>query len=689
MNAIQEQGCRNFLKLLATHYNFKIVTGAECPATNRETVYLPDLKNLDPVEVNGYSFHEFLHLAHTDFNVVNYGASIFVRGVFNALEDTRIEMLGVKEYPGGQFVLNGRISALLDKSPSWWSSPDPKKACSYLTSYICLFGKVKFLASPARLTPCLAEGRRLLGGMLGEPLMTRLDQLLLEATPKLSSSRAAYLLARRIERLLREMRDEEEDKDEAHDGADDVGPTSNADTNSAPGASNSSSATPQGNAASSPQQGEGRGSSGKSADEKNQGAAGSATPNDAEAADASSASSSRTSCAGKGEPDASAADEKSSAQAAQTDCPDGQDEADEGGAALREANGEPPASVDASSSEEPSAKSSAAASQQGSRPSASDQRQSIRAALNPQEPQENFLSNGLDGKEPARGRIPKVKTDLLWTAGTHRPAPEKLPKALVRIGREIVAEASPLAERLRLTLNGMLQAQTHAGTYLATSGRTISRTAIGRLAVGSLRVLERRETPRRGLDTAVSVLLDCSGSMGTCALFTSARRIAAALVLALRRIPNCTASLSVFPYDLEPAPAAEIIPPGRTSLSEMEHALLARLCACGITSLKEGLATALSSLECHTESRRLVILITDGEFDALSLFKERALRQGIDIYVLGLQPRVTIPSGIDAITSVATAFKVLTFQDLRPTNMDGNILKSVAEFARSGMFRAK
>ena len=45
MNAVQELGCKNFLKLLASKYNARVVVGGDYPCTTSSRVCLPDMKN--------------------------------------------------------------------------------------------------------------------------------------------------------------------------------------------------------------------------------------------------------------------------------------------------------------------------------------------------------------------------------------------------------------------------------------------------------------------------------------------------------------------------------------------------------------------------------------------------------------------------------------------------------------------
>ena len=80
-------------------------------------------------------------------------------------------------------------------------------------------------------------------------------------------------------------------------------------------------------------------------------------------------------------------------------------------------------------------------------------------------------------------------------------------------GRKRLAEAKVNSARLRRAMTGIIQAKSHEGVYTAASGRRLQASRLSRLISGSTQVFERREETQN-VDTAVSVLLDLSGSTG-------------------------------------------------------------------------------------------------------------------------------------------------------------------------------
>lgn len=582
MNAVQESGCKKFLKLLATEFKFNIITGADCPATNSNTVYLPDLRPLTVSEVNGFAFHEALHLKYTNFGVLdglNYPE--IIKAVFNALEDTRIERMGVGALPGGQTILNGRIEAMLNRGHRWFTDGNNLNVpVQYaFPTYVCLFGKVNFLNSPAALAQHLAEGRTLLVKYLGEPVMKQVDALMMRQTMAMNNTKAALELARDICSLI--------------------------------------------------------------AKEAN----------------------------GQAQSQDSAVDRKGSAT--------------RNGRKSLGSDLNLPSSV---SGQSPGQQSGSGDGQQ----TTESQREFMRQLLSADDAT-NKASNRIGGKEPRpiSDRPFEDYSPCSWSAEGEealklKPMAEKPLKP-----EEFWAVVKPVAERIRTMLDNILRTQTRSGIYFSSNGRRVNNTVISRLAVGNPRIMEKRLEPRTGLDTAVALLLDTSGSMGRKRM-QAARDASAALIAAVRQLKGCNASMRVFPGTSfsKAVKSKLLIPMGHSNLSATDVNRLCHVESWGATPILHALCAGISELEGRTESRKVIILITDGttfgqDPDLAKAWKKRAEASGIEIFTLMLGD----DADCEGNRALSTRFAFLDDNETSDT-VTGTpaMVRCISQFAVQGIF---
>ena len=97
---------------------------------------------------------------------------------------------------------------------------------------------------------------------------------------------------------------------------------------------------------------------------------------------------------------------------------------------------------------------------------------------------------------------------------------------------------------IRSRLLGLLQAQTRQKQWLHTKGKRVDGKRLTRLSAGDSRIFVQREEMQRP-DTAVHVLLDCSGSMSR--IQEVANQATVSLALAVSTIPKCDIAASMFP----------------------------------------------------------------------------------------------------------------------------------------------
>ena len=213
-------------------------------------------------------------------------------------------------------------------------------------------------------------------------------------------------------------------------------------------------------------------------------------------------------------------------------------------------------------------------------------------------------------------------------------------------GRKRLAEAKVNSARLRRAMTGIIQAKSHEGVYTAASGRRLQASRLSRLISGSTQVFERREETQN-VDTAVSVLLDLSGSTGV-AGGNLAIQSALSLITALQTVPKVKTALTVFPAValrgdawgdnmsfIKKEPCINVLPFGERLEKRVQ--LIGCLESLGATPLTETLARSCKVLSQRPEKRKVVIVITDGAIrDNSNSVLECMRRWGIEVAAVGI-----------------------------------------------------
>lgn len=183
---------------------------------------------------------------------------------------------------------------------------------------------------------------------------------------------------------------------------------------------------------------------------------------------------------------------------------------------------------------------------------------------------------------------------------------------------------------IRSRLLGMLQAQTRQKQWLHTSGKRVDGKRLTRLAAGDSRVFIQREEMQRP-DTAVHVLLDCSGSMKHGQ--DVANQATVSLALAVSTIPNCDIAASMFPgVGGEVSPILHRGQPVRAVLGRFA------VSSNGGTPLAEAMLYAARELAASKRQRKVLIIITDGDpNDGKAVRYMNDLVAGhVDTYAIGI-----------------------------------------------------
>ncbi|NHZ47542.1 cobaltochelatase CobT-related protein, partial [Nitratidesulfovibrio liaohensis] len=249
----------------------------------------------------------------------------------------------------------------------------------------------------------------------------------------------------------------------------------------------------------------------------------------------------------------------------------------------------------------------------------------IRNLLHAQEdelPQEfgAILGEALKREAPAREGLPVSVATV-----THKASSDLHPDDIV--------EARRASTALRTRLHGLLQAATSSRTHGARSGRLDLR-RLHRIATDDARMFMRKGT-RVGINTAVHLLLDCSGSM------TPNIRLAStachAVASALETV-GINVAITAFPASHDPASTEQKTVGRLVRHGQRVHPRL-KVAAVGTTPLAESLWWVMQEMLPLREARKLILLLTDGDPDTPTCALEairHAERLGFEVYAIGI-----------------------------------------------------
>ena len=217
----------------------------------------------------------------------------------------------------------------------------------------------------------------------------------------------------------------------------------------------------------------------------------------------------------------------------------------------------------------------------------------------------------------------------------------------------LIMEAQTISRALRTKLQGLLQSQILRRSSPSRHGK-LSGHGLYRIAVYDPRLFLKNESVT-GLDTAIHILLDISGSM------TSRIDLACAacysVALALAAIPGISVGVSAFPADYEEDINATVYPLLRhgervvNSFSVEAH---------GSTPLTEAMWYVLGMLSTLPEKRKVMLVVTDGYPDDPETTKETiTVAQRMGMEVLGIGINTPIISSIIHVSETITDIREL------------------------------
>lgn len=203
-------------------------------------------------------------------------------------------------------------------------------------------------------------------------------------------------------------------------------------------------------------------------------------------------------------------------------------------------------------------------------------------------------------------------------------------------GKERLLHAKADSIALRLALTGLVQSRSATGRWISNRGRKPCYRQLARLVTGETKVFERA-VEKTAPNTAVHILLDASGSMGT--NLELAIRAGLGLVKGLKSIKGVNPALSVFPATSCGMGNFSVVPLIRhgQSLQNIKPEAIGAIHACGCTPLFESLIYAGLMLRRQPCEKRVLIVITDGGVPPdQCAAKVKKLRES-GVSVLGIQ----------------------------------------------------
>lgn len=578
----------------AERFGVEIVLNGTEAKTNGQVIWLPALTDPSMADVLfGYLAHEAGHVRTSHFGMMGQCQSDTERSLFNLIEDVRIEAEMESAFPGTKETLTAMADHIVDEgmvSPAETSQNESSQLFNYL--YHRLFHDV--LGRESSL-PLLVQSEEAIKQTFPKGFLTRLDVLIELRARSMGSTKDALLLVRAILNALQEAEREEQQQQQEQGDNGTPPPQPENSTPDSPGESGEPSDQSAGDGADQ-NQGQGQGASQGQGDtsDDSQGDQSSGEGQEGESADNSDA------------------DDQGSGQGQGADS----EQAESG------TEGQPADGTGDGSSGQPSSSSSGGEQGQGAGDETPMHTRMMSESDLPRDAVKQMaaaLTTQAKQEPAAKESGPfQLSTDSVGDAHTKEGDVETLKEGV---------QASSV---IRARLTGLLAAQSRRSDTLHTRGRKIDGRRITKTLSGDQRVFRQRHDITRP-DTAVHVLLDCSGSMAH--IQHIANQATVSLGLAVTAIPQCDIAISMFPgVNGEVSPVIKRGQGIRQSLGR---------CAIspnGGTPLAEAMLYGARELATSRKARKVLIIITDGDprSGGAVRYMNSVIEEAVDVYAIGI-----------------------------------------------------
>jgi len=564
-------------------FGVRVVCHGSTACTDGSTIYIPFLDTVTGetlyVLVYGYLIHESAHIRFTDFGVFNSINDGVTRGLTNILEDPRIEIAMVGEFPGTERKLRALWSFVAEKHET---PPAELSEAGRLLNFV--------LASVRQRQWNLVESKpmyddcvRMAEEVFPEGFFVRFDGLLNLYFDTMNNTLDALRLAKAILKVLQEEIENEQPEQPPFGEGEEA-----SDDESCNGASGGGNGSPESDTDEG-ETGETSGGSGDSDSEADaDGEGGSGDSADQEEGDSTSKSNM------DGEDEASGSE-----QQPDTNNKDGEQSSDEGQISNPGGNGA----------------------------SAHERIEQLLSATDLPEDVMEKVADALssEARDEQTGDEPYMVSDL--SAGQQISGSDWGMDAEESLNKGLMAST-----QLRAQITALLQAQTKAVRSLREEGRRIESRRLARGMAGDRNIFRHKEKGKR-IDTSVHILLDASGSMGGDQPIANAATVS--LALAIASIPQADVAVSVFGFKDAVNP---IIRRGQSVRPNLKRFAVR---ASGGTPMGQAMMYGLRELALESRrERKVIIVITDGapsDGGVVQYVNALCDRAGIEVYAIGIR----------------------------------------------------
>jgi len=584
---------------LGDKYGVKVVFGNyPTAATNGNTIFMPNL----PLEnkavgilANGFIDHEASHVKETEMAV--FGRKD-VKGLrkhlLNIVEDLRIERAMMNRYPGTRKNLARLVEHLVEVG--FFSLDDDMSEADLLVSTALYCGRADVLSQEG-LYDLANKSEERFTKALGKGPMVKL-RALLKTAETLTSTRDALGLADKILAMLKEEQEkaEQQQQSQSDDSKDQKDDSSQSDDSDDSGSSSSDSDDDQA------QNGDGSGGDQDGQDDSDD--KGDSSSSDGDSDDQS-------------DDQGDTSDDQSK---------DGDDSGTTGG--------------DTSDSDD----SSDANSGNGAGGD-DDIAEALKRALEASDDDVTVKSDMGDaiadqlkqdlGDVPADSIVQCDASDEVEWLGSFPPV----------LRSDVKRESVKMRAKLIAKIETMLRER----TYTARSGRKIEGRQLSRVAVGDSRIF-RKTDEKRGLDTAIHVLVDRSGSMNGNRMEV-AMKSTMALMSTFDNIKGVSSAASMFP-------GVTRLTDFHENVAQTKHRYVPS--TLGTTPLGEALLWLIKDMANRRENRKMVIVLTDGAPNDPVICQKLIKRmEKFDIEVIGIGIETMAVEGLFPTSAVINQVKEL------------------------------